>query len=323
MNSANNPHCPTLANGEPFCCFTENDSNSLLAQSGRRTENGNLRISRYERSSVITYALHAKSFDAQPHFAQRVEDAVTEAVCDWNRCLRTFGIQFQRVARESRPFFLIVYRQRDPDPITPHDSTTPTKKFAKSFLPDFPTDKRKLRVYTDALSVSNTYLADIMRHELGHILGLRHDEAAEDEPLNPSFQLTLPSRDSIMTTDLKKDRTAGLHKLDFEAINKLYTLEEGSIRTNKLGSFTVKSINPIPARHHMSRPNHEDDGSVASTGAPSAKAPAAQAPPAQAPLAQTPPAPEQNLANLALVAVSVGMFLFLAVDRKIELVYPW
>lgn len=312
MKAANDPRCPPSANRGAFRCYTqpEYDDNSLLAQGGRRSEDGNLRISRYKRSTTINYAFHKKSFDActEPQFARRVENAIEEAVGYWSASLKPFGIRFQRVARDEHAFFLVLYKKRPPSEIDPNGGTTTNKKYAKAFFPDSPTEKRKLRVYTDSVSASSIpgRLAKIMFHELGHILGLRHDDAAEREPGNPSFQLSPPNQHSIMAPTVEKARS-DMQTSDSDGIKKLYNLEEGRTVISRVGSFTVTSINPAAVPQHLFWPDREEVGFGAS-------AEASAAPPAPEP-------PEQDPAAPVLVVVCVAFLLYVAVNTRVELTY--
>ncbi|KAK0711767.1 hypothetical protein B0H67DRAFT_555695 [Lasiosphaeris hirsuta] len=313
MHVVDGPQCPTPTKGRLFRCSTQDDGNSeriLLAQAGRRCDDGNLRLPRWKPFSLITFTLLDESFDTQSE-ARRVDDAVTDAVRDWNRFLKTFGIQFQRVARDDeRPLFFIAYITREQneqrEQNDPNYHKTAVQKYAKAFFPDSAPRKRRLRVYADALSVSNTHLANIMRHEFGHILGLRHDNAAKDEDYNPSVRLLPPNPHSIMTSLVPEDST-GIQISDVEALNTLYALEDGSNFEN----FTVATIDPVPVPLYMPRSERtretlrDEIGSVASTEALAA-----------------PPAPVRNTTNPGLVLVCFCLFIYATAKIRVNMAYP-
>ncbi|RFU81828.1 matrix metallo ase-11, partial [Trichoderma arundinaceum] len=126
-------------------------------------------IPRWCKGSELRYVLCAESFESLD-VAASVADATARAISMWPNV----GVYFKQVARDEPAAFAIKYcgfrsRRR--------------RVYARSFFPqDSPGE---LVVYQDALDRAD-YLDNILAHELGHILGLRHEFAAEKEKDNRS-----------------------------------------------------------------------------------------------------------------------------------------
>ncbi|KAK3346465.1 hypothetical protein B0T25DRAFT_552066 [Lasiosphaeria hispida] len=86
-----------------------------------------------------------------------------------------------------------------------------------------------------------SYLPNILRHELGHILGLRHDNAATCEPENPSVELSLENPLSIMNfyRDPSRIRACSIQDSDVTAVRKLYSLNQSTLK-----GFDVITVDP-------------------------------------------------------------------------------
>lgn len=119
-------------------------------------------IPRWRRNSLLSYLVDIESF-LTPADAIYVKEAMQKAACMWGG----IGVAFGEIDCRDSATFVVKYH--------PRECTT---VYARAFFPDdLPSE---LLVYNLALS-NATYLANILAHELGHVLGLRHEFADEDK----------------------------------------------------------------------------------------------------------------------------------------------
>ncbi|OTB00918.1 hypothetical protein M426DRAFT_15022 [Hypoxylon sp. CI-4A] len=144
------------------------------------------------------------------------------AVRMWNKA----PVKFERVNPNEKATFQVTYRRRSPDnnPLT----------LAKSF---FPKSRRGvLYVYSSALyDMNSPYLDKILAHELGHILGLRH-EHAESRGESTSILLGKSSPCSIMLYYNTPAAWSTVQKQDKDELAALYSLPE----------LVVMKVKPTP-----------------------------------------------------------------------------
>lgn len=128
-------------------------------------------IPRWEKGSILTYSVNSNSF---PRRQDRLlaETALAQATKPWNDM--NLGITLQPAMKGKTAVFDLVFSPN----VSKCDRT-----LARAFPPDAPIEDRKLVVYAKQFdpvyvdSMANTFF-----HEIGHILGLRHE-----------FQENLPS----------------------------------------------------------------------------------------------------------------------------------
>ena len=208
-----------------FRCVTEHvKSNQILsARAGFMLEhNGRRLLPRWKLGSVVTYVVLEESFPSKNHanFARR---ALAEAADDWNS--RHVGVRFQSVEHGEHAVFALKYYR------------APRRFFAESF---FPNSKDRI-MYIFRFSFRKEYqrsMANVFRHELGHVLGLRHEEAGASEFAVPSVELAPQNGLSIMS-DFTDPGTVSIQESDVAAVKKLVTIDAGIF-----DGFEVVTVDP-------------------------------------------------------------------------------
>lgn len=116
---------------------------------------------RWKKGSMLKYTVCTETFESS-RWAALVADEVAKATAMW----KDIGVLFKRVKRDEKATFAIKYCF-EPDNCRPD-------VYARAFFPK--TSRGELVVYQLALEPSNVdFLANILAHELGHILGLSHE----------------------------------------------------------------------------------------------------------------------------------------------------
>ncbi|RYP47416.1 hypothetical protein DL768_006531 [Monosporascus sp. mg162] len=125
-------------------------------------------IPRWTKGSTLKYIVRAESFPT-PDMATYTAGKLAEAISMW----KDKGVRFQQVYPTCRATFQVIYHDMPADNYA--------NVYAEAFFPNahLPTE-RTLIVYGLALNEGNRdYLANILSHEIGHIMGLRHEFAAK------------------------------------------------------------------------------------------------------------------------------------------------
>ncbi|KAJ9245110.1 hypothetical protein DTO169E5_977 [Paecilomyces variotii] len=121
-------------------------------------------IWRWVRASTVTFTVCAESFPTRDK-ATYATGKLVEAVALW----KGTGVTFRLVDRDCPATFRLVYRQMP--------ASRDNRTLAQSFFPNADTpESRTLFVYGAAFREDNKkYMANFFAHEIGHILGLRHE----------------------------------------------------------------------------------------------------------------------------------------------------
>lgn len=128
---------------------------------------------------------HASEFDAKLTFRQFLE------LTEFERTQGTGGLRFM-VQYENRPSF-----------------------YAIAFFPDDPANQRIVRVMPAFLEASPEFRVGVLRHELGHVLGYRHEQIRKFRNGKPTYGLCYAEPDMLEGTDWKAatdyDRLSVMH----------------------------------------------------------------------------------------------------------------
>jgi hypothetical protein len=135
---------------------------------------GILNYWRVQRDRKMTYALDGKSFPKTSDY-YAVQKAFVAAAADWVATCRECGISFD---------YRWALDWKDPVPSTNLTFVISRRKsdgafVALSFFPDQPTEQRVVHV-DDSFQTTIHDPVGIFRHEIGHILGYRHERP--DDP---------------------------------------------------------------------------------------------------------------------------------------------
>lgn len=194
------------------------------------------RVFRWKPGSTVLFYFDIVSFSMDGDLAKR---SFLQAVEDWTQ-FPGIGITFCETDDEDEATFY-VRRRGKPD--------NGAKALAHAFPPNDhrKRKKRTLFVYDMAFREPRPNLAGVFGHELGHILGARHEFAKdEDKPWetkDPSVRIGSVNHNSVMRYP-KVGEPWRVDDLDRQAIKSLYDFK-GSHYTNEDGlDFEVTDVDP-------------------------------------------------------------------------------
>ncbi len=179
-----------------------------------RVGSGN-KIMRWKRGSVLTYNMDPDSFgnvDAQ--LRERAKVAFISAAEKYNSL--ALGVTFKCVDDSESAVFQLVYISGIPDSYW--------RIYAEAFFPGDPPELRKLRVHAVSFAPDSIdYLDNIFQHEIGHILGLRHELAHIFETDDMSVLFGPENPKSVMNS--WEPRHLCLHDWDKVSLREFYACE--------------------------------------------------------------------------------------------------
>ncbi|KAK4066161.1 uncharacterized protein Triagg1_8229 [Trichoderma aggressivum f. europaeum] len=184
-------------------------------------------IPRWPKGSVLTYVICGENF---PHHLP-IEEAMRAAVSKW----QNIGVTFKQVGRNDPATFAVTYEKGDP------------AVYARSFFPN--EARRKLTVYEYTTLQAAECLAGILSHELGHILGLRHEfaHARENGIGMQSFLVGSENPQSVMNY-FDDPNDFRVQEQDLEELKRFY--EDDRV---EYGGLLIRDIDPAV------RPFDKDD----------------------------------------------------------------
>ena len=220
-------------------CLTERDNSAHIHSACIGAEQK--RFSRWKPGSIVTFTVLTASFPSRgwAKFAQR---ALVEAANDWNS--KDIGVTFRPADPGDRAVFALKYYR------------APSSFIADGFAPD--SKKRILYVFEAPLRREHRqHLSNLFRHELGHILGLRHENAATQETGVPSVELTPANTLSIMNpfTTFSHMAQYSIQESDVAAVRKLCALDQDTF-----DGFDVITVDPDT----LDRPSFDSSGRLSS-----------------------------------------------------------
>ncbi len=179
-----------------------------------RVGSGN-KIMRWKRGSVLTYNTDPGSFgNVDAELRERAKVALIGAAEKYNGL--ALGVTFKCVDDSESAVFQLVYTSGAP--------SSYWETYAEAFFPGDPPELRKLHVHAASFAPDNIdYLDNIFQHEIGHILGLRHEGAHAYETDDKSVLFGPENPDSVMNSS--KPRQLCLRDLDREWLRKFYAYD--------------------------------------------------------------------------------------------------
>ncbi|KAI1394954.1 hypothetical protein F4819DRAFT_227079 [Hypoxylon fuscum] len=189
---------------------------------------------RWTPGSVVKCNIDEKSFEYLA-IAELVSAQVFVAISSWKGA----GVEFKEVGINENATFQIKYRD------LPDDGRT--EPLARAFLPQ--TEPGVLYVYEAALvQPCLQHLDKIISHEIGHILGLRH-ESGGSKGEERSIQYGVPDSNSVMMYfNTLTPRT--VQEREIEEIKDLYALRNNGVvknidlKTTGIREMRVRDITP-------------------------------------------------------------------------------
>ncbi|KAK6353498.1 hypothetical protein TWF696_005461 [Orbilia brochopaga] len=137
-------------------------------------------ISRYAAGSTVRYYFDLDTFEKSKE-GKRALRHFKRAISAWNRV----PVKFTRVYNQRDAFFLVVA------------SNYNRGVYAEAFFPNDAAEPRVVTVYPRVFR-DRKAMFNVFCHELGHVLGLRHEYAGERERQHPSVRLGNPNPQSVM-----------------------------------------------------------------------------------------------------------------------------
>ncbi|KAL2864779.1 Metalloprotease [Aspergillus lucknowensis] len=180
-------------------------------------------IPRWKANTTVNFATLAQGYP-KPELALLAASKLNEAANEWNSL--DLGVRFEWVEKiEDAAFVLCFAEERSPGTL------------AEAFFPN-DLDLNNLNVYPAAFRPGTVqYLKNIFLHELGHVLGLRHEFAPEREqsaksvqvgPRNPTSVMGYEFPPQLQTSDI--DSTKAFYKFPGQGLGVAQGQGWGSLR---------------------------------------------------------------------------------------------
>ncbi|RWA04527.1 hypothetical protein EKO27_g10579 [Xylaria grammica] len=199
---------------------------------------GNRTISRWRLGSEIRYTVDYNSFLAKGRSRADADHALRslqDALAVWSAF--DIGIRFIFIEPNTGPVTFELRYDREP---LYGPANLRSYVLAASFFPVHKVSDLELCVYDISFDPSlRPHMTKTFLHEVAHILGGRHEDAAEAEQDEPSVQLGLPNKDSVLVTD-RHPSAIWLHWKDIRWFQEFMAFPEGHV----VGGFPISSITP-------------------------------------------------------------------------------
>ncbi|KAE9367479.1 hypothetical protein N431DRAFT_428843 [Stipitochalara longipes BDJ] len=147
--------------------------------------------------------------------------ALDEATTIWNNLF--FGVAFAATSTKADAHFNVIYGGSSP-------ASEPYLWFI-SFFPNEDREKKNINVYSYALQPQNrSDTAKVLLHELGHVLGLRHEFAITKSESPAAVQFGQSNADSVMSYS----HPPAIQKSDVDAIKEFYSKYKNNEKINNV-----------------------------------------------------------------------------------------
>lgn len=166
-------------------------------------------ITRWGKSSVLTFDPKPSTFRSEQD-CQIALDAFNEAAKAWNEL--NLGITIRPAKKDEQAVFHLIYL----------DSLGNRNEYARAFLPTAQSKNRNVLVFAKAFEKgSREYMTNVFYHEIGHILGLRHEFA--DQPCRePAAVRFGPKNNDSVMNYFEHPSMIQIHQLDKKWVRAFY-----------------------------------------------------------------------------------------------------
>lgn len=196
-----------------YKCETQSDGDEATIMVGGPNE-----IPRFKPGSVIKYVSYFQGWPGGQ--GQLISDTMWAAATDWNS--NNIGVTFQWTLDPAEAAFEVVYGG-------PHPTAV-----ASAFFPNRPRPRQVL-VYEKTFTPEGlARMRNSFQHELGHIMGLRHEHANTALEPTPAILVGVKNPLSIMGYLFQRS----ILPTDISWLKYFYTLASGTILTSEDRSFS-------------------------------------------------------------------------------------
>jgi hypothetical protein len=191
-------------------------------------------VHRFQPGSTLFYFIGRRNISPQNFHRLRV--AMHTAAYSWNLC--KMGVRFQEVRYPDKAVFHVV-----------HHPNMGSDTYAKAFFPsDYNSDyNNTIAVGPLSFEPGNIgFLSNVLCHELGHVLGIRHTKWETTEPSQAAVYFPTRELDEASVMNSALAHTLALlviSEKDAEEVRQLYSLAEGLHGSDAPGGeFLIRNV---------------------------------------------------------------------------------